>query len=64
MVNQILAQVKGRDVERLVNEVMLRLAGAGRIFPENYVTSASICAANAHFTSPIRRYATSSCIAR
>ena len=29
--NRILARVKGRDVEQLVNEVVLRSAGAGRI---------------------------------
>ncbi len=30
--NNILSRVKGRDVERLVNEVVLRTPGAGRIF--------------------------------
>ena len=34
--NRILARVKGRDVERLVNEVVLRTPGAGGIFGREF----------------------------
>ena len=55
--NRILARVKGRDVERLVNEVVLRTPGAGRIFGgELSAISASTCAATR--ISPRRSAAT------
>ena len=51
--NRILARVKGRDVEKLVNEVVLRTPGAGRICRRRTTAiSASTCAATR--TSPRR----------
>ena len=61
--NRILAQVKGRDVERLVNEVVLRSQAQAEYAAENFGHFGLNLRRYAHFTSPIRRYATSSCIA-
>jgi ribonuclease R len=55
--NRILAQVKGRDVERLVNEVVLRTQAQAEYSPENFGHFGLNLRRYAHFTSPIRRYA-------
>src|SRR3984957_9162382 len=55
--NRILAQVKGRDVERLVNEVVLRTQAQAEYSSENYGHFGLNLRRYAHFTSPIRRYA-------
>ena len=55
--NQILARVKGRDVERLVNEVVLRTQAQAEYSAENYGHFGLNLRRYAHFTSPIRRYA-------
>jgi len=55
--NQILARVKGRDVERLVNEVVLRTQAQAEYSSENYGHFGLNLRRYAHFTSPIRRYA-------
>src|SRR5271170_1198520 len=55
--NGILAQVKGRDVERLVNEVVLRSQAQAEYSPENFGHFGLNLRRYAHFTSPIRRYA-------
>ena len=55
--NHILAQVKGRDVERLVNEVVLRSQAQAEYSPENFGHFGLNLRRYAHFTSPIRRYA-------
>jgi ribonuclease R len=55
--NRILAQVKGRDVERLVNEVVLRTQAQAEYAAENYGHFGLNLRRYAHFTSPIRRYA-------
>jgi ribonuclease R len=55
--NRILAQVKGRDVERLVNEVVLRTQAQAEYSAENYGHFGLNLRRYAHFTSPIRRYA-------
>ena len=61
--NRILAQVKGRDVERLVNEVVLRSQAQAEYAAKNSAISASTCGATR--TLPRRSAATptSSCIA-
>jgi ribonuclease R len=55
--NRILARVKGRDVERLVNEVVLRSQAQAEYSAENYGHFGLSLRRYAHFTSPIRRYA-------
>ncbi|MGA7790938.1 MAG: ribonuclease R, partial [Xanthobacteraceae bacterium] len=55
--NGILARVKGLDVERLVNEVVLRTQAQAEYSSENYGHFGLNLRRYAHFTSPIRRYA-------
>ena len=55
--NRILDQVKGRDVEKLVNEVVLRTQAQAEYSAENYGHFGLNLRRYAHFTSPIRRYA-------
>ncbi len=55
--NGILAQVKGREVEKLVNEVVLRTQAQAEYAAENYGHFGLNLRRYAHFTSPIRRYA-------
>jgi ribonuclease R len=55
--NRILARVKGREVERLVNEVVLRSQAQAEYSAENFGHFGLNLRRYAHFTSPIRRYA-------
>jgi ribonuclease R len=55
--NRILARVKGQDVEKLVNEVVLRSQAQAEYSAENYGHFGLNLRRYAHFTSPIRRYA-------
>jgi ribonuclease R len=55
--NRILARVKGRDNEQLVNEVVLRSQAQAEYSAENYGHFGLNLRRYAHFTSPIRRYA-------
>ena len=55
--NAILARVKGRDVEKLVNEIVLRTQAQAEYAAENYGHFGLALRRYAHFTSPIRRYA-------
>ena len=55
--NRILARVKGRDAETLVNEVVLRTQAQAEYAAENYGHFGLNLRRYAHFTSPIRRYA-------
>ena len=55
--NRILAQVKGRDAESLVNEVVLRSQAQAEYSADNYGHFGLNLRRYAHFTSPIRRYA-------
>jgi ribonuclease R len=55
--NHILQRVKGRDVEKLVNEIVLRTQAQAEYAPENYGHFGLNLRRYAHFTSPIRRYA-------
>jgi len=55
--NTILSRVKGRDVDRLVNEVVLRTQAQAEYSSENYGHFGLNLRRYAHFTSPIRRYA-------
>jgi ribonuclease R len=55
--NRILARVKGRDVENLVNEVVLRSQAQAEYAADNYGHFGLNLRRYAHFTSPIRRYA-------
>jgi len=55
--NRILAQVKGRDHEPLINEVVLRSQAQAEYAAENYGHFGLNLRRYAHFTSPIRRYA-------
>jgi len=55
--NGILARVKGRDVEKLVNELVLRTQAQAEYAAENYGHFGLNLRRYAHFTSPIRRYA-------
>src|SRR5262249_53117946 len=55
--NHILARVKGRDVEKLVNELVLRTQAQAEYAAENYGHFGLNLRRYAHFTSPIRRYA-------
>lgn len=57
MFNTVLARVKGRDVENLVNEVVLRTQSQAEYASENYGHFGLALRRYAHFTSPIRRYA-------
>jgi ribonuclease R len=55
--NRVLAAVKGRDSEPLVNEVVLRSQAQAEYSAENYGHFGLNLRRYAHFTSPIRRYA-------
>jgi ribonuclease R len=55
--NRILDRVKGRDIENLVNEVVLRTQAQAEYAAENYGHFGLNLKRYAHFTSPIRRYA-------
>jgi ribonuclease R len=55
--NRILDRVKGRDVERLVNEVVLRTQAQAEYSAQNFGHFGLNLRRYAHFTSPIRRYA-------
>src|SRR6185369_2613583 len=55
--NNILARVKGHDVEKLVNELVLRTQAQAEYAAENYGHFGLNLRRYAHFTSPIRRYA-------
>ena len=55
--NRILVQVKGRDHEPLVNEVVLRSQAQAEYSADNYGHFGLNLRRYAHFTSPIRRYA-------
>ena len=55
--NRILARIKGRDAEQLVNEVVLRTQAQAEYAAENYGHFGLNLRRYAHFTSPIRRYA-------
>jgi ribonuclease R len=55
--NRILARVKGRDIERLVNEVVLRTQAQAEYSSQNFGHFGLNLRRYAHFTSPIRRYA-------
>jgi ribonuclease R len=55
--NRILARVKGRDAETLVNEIVLRTQAQAEYATENYGHFGLNLRRYAHFTSPIRRYA-------
>ena len=55
--NRILERVKGREVESLVNEVVLRSQAQAEYASENYGHFGLNLRRYAHFTSPIRRYA-------
>jgi ribonuclease R len=55
--NRVLARVKGRDAEQLVNEVVLRTQAQAEYSADNYGHFGLNLRRYAHFTSPIRRYA-------
>jgi ribonuclease R len=55
--NGVLNRVRGRDVEKLVNEVVLRTQAQAEYAAENYGHFGLNLRRYAHFTSPIRRYA-------
>jgi ribonuclease R len=55
--NRILDRVKGQDIEKLVNEVVLRSQAQAEYAAENYGHFGLNLRRYAHFTSPIRRYA-------
>jgi len=55
--NRILDRVRGRDTEKLVNEVVLRSQAQAEYAAENYGHFGLNLRRYAHFTSPIRRYA-------
>ena len=55
--NRVLARVKRRDAEQLVNEVVLRTQAQAEYAAENYGHFGLNLRRYAHFTSPIRRYA-------
>jgi ribonuclease R len=55
--NRILAMVRGKDNEKLVNEVVLRSQAQAEYAAENYGHFGLNLRRYAHFTSPIRRYA-------
>jgi len=55
--NRVLERVKGREVERLVHEVVLRSQAQAEYEAKNYGHFGLQLRRYAHFTSPIRRYA-------
>jgi ribonuclease R len=55
--NRILDRVRGRDTEKLVNEIVLRSQAQAEYAAENYGHFGLNLRRYAHFTSPIRRYA-------
>jgi ribonuclease R len=55
--NTVLARVRGREAEMLVNEVILRTQAQAEYASENYGHFGLALRRYAHFTSPIRRYA-------
>jgi ribonuclease R len=55
--NRILDRVRGRDYEKLINEVVLRSQSQAEYAAENYGHFGLNLRRYAHFTSPIRRYA-------
>jgi ribonuclease R len=55
--NRILDRVKGRDTEKLINEIVLRSQAQAEYAAENYGHFGLNLRRYAHFTSPIRRYA-------
>ncbi|MBC8037107.1 MAG: RNB domain-containing ribonuclease, partial [Rhizobiales bacterium] len=55
--NRILEQVKGKDYQHLVNEVVLRTQAQAIYSPDNKGHFGLSLRRYAHFTSPIRRYA-------
>ena len=55
--NIILDRVKGRDTEKLINEIVLRSQAQAEYAAENYGHFGLNLRRYAHFTSPIRRYA-------
>jgi len=55
--NAVLGRVKGRDIEELVNQVVLRTQSQAEYTAENYGHFGLNLRRYAHFTSPIRRYA-------
>ena len=55
--NRILSKVKGQDVEKLVNEVVLRSQAQAEYSADNYGHFGLNLRRYSHFTSPIRRYA-------
>ncbi|MGH6727641.1 MAG: ribonuclease R [Pseudolabrys sp.] len=55
--NRVLARVKGRDAEQLINDIVLRTQAQAEYAAENYCHFGLNLRRYAHFTSPIRRYA-------
>ncbi len=55
--NRVLARVKGREAEQLVNEIVLRTQAQAEYSADNYGHFGLNLRRYAHFTSPIRRYA-------
>jgi ribonuclease R len=55
--NYVLKRVKGKDVEDLVNQIVLRSQSQAEYAAENYGHFGLNLRRYAHFTSPIRRYA-------
>jgi ribonuclease R len=55
--NRVLALVKGKDSEQIVNDVVLRSQAQAEYSSENYGHFGLNLRRYAHFTSPIRRYA-------
>jgi ribonuclease R len=55
--NQVLARVKGKEYEQLINDVVLRSQAQAEYAAENYGHFGLNLRRYAHFTSPIRRYA-------
>ncbi len=55
--NRILAEVRGKDYQHLVNEVVLRTQAQAVYSPDNRGHFGLSLHRYAHFTSPIRRYA-------
>ena len=55
--NRILDRVKGQDVEKLINEVVLRSQSQAEYSAQNYGHFGLNLRRYSHFTSPIRRYA-------
>jgi ribonuclease R len=55
--NTVLARIKGKPAENLVNEVVLRTQAQAEYAADNYGHFGLALRRYAHFTSPIRRYA-------